>query len=85
MLLNTAFNISKGKRSLASWLEEVHEFRKGELTEAAWAKALGLDPLLLRPEAAPSPRDVATNIRMRTASIRRELKEFVSGKRQRFG
>jgi Protein of unknown function DUF262 len=83
ILLETGFNISKGKKPLAAWLEEVHEFKDGQLTEKGWASALSLDPALLRPEPPTTPEQVAEAISKRTAAIRAEVKDFISGKRSR--
>ncbi len=43
MLLEKNFNISKSDKPLKSFLEEVHEFRKGEMSLTDWSNALDLD------------------------------------------
>ena len=82
ILLETAFNISKGKKSLGTWLSETHEFKQGQVSESDWANALLLDVVCLRPEIT-SPDKVAEAIGRRTDAIRIELKKFVSCKLDR--
>ena len=82
LLLETAFNISKGAKSLVDWCKDVYEFKSGTLKQSEWADALGLTQILLEPDQA-SLQQVCADVEKRTAELKAELKDFVSGKRTR--
>jgi hypothetical protein len=81
-LLEKSFNISKGKLPLASFLAQVHELKSGQVATAAWAAALDLEPPLLDPSAY-DPDAVLASITRREQSMKRELVEYLQGKRPR--
>ena len=78
--METDFNRSKSKHSLAAFLGGVHEFKTGTRTVDAWAPSLLLTPPLLD-AAAHTPAEVADAVAERTAAIRDDLKAFVRGER----
>ncbi|MCB9592252.1 MAG: DUF262 domain-containing protein [Sandaracinaceae bacterium] len=80
-LLEKSFNISKGAKSLESFLESVHEFQSGTLVADAWAADLAIPSILL------TPGDDVSNLvgaaAARTQHMKAELREFVVGARGR--
>lgn len=82
LLLETAFNISKGANPLGEWLKNVHEFKSGDLGQAEWSAALGISPLLFDPSGS-SVKDVAAAVEARTAQIKQDLKDYIGGVKTR--
>lgn len=82
VLLETAFNISKGAKPLGEWMTEIHEFKNGTLKKDEWAQALGLPTALVNPSGL-SRADVAAAVEQRTAVMKAELKEFLAGTKAR--
>lgn len=78
-LLETNFNISKGKQSAASFLEKVIEFKADSKALEKWRTQIGLDSDMLAPTASRL-RELAAAIDGRTNSIRSDLKSFIAGK-----
>jgi len=81
-LLEKTFNISKSNRELADFLKNVHEFKEGSMTVAEWASAMSISAPLLSPkhETLESIVDAINN---RENLIKRQLVEFIQGKRVR--
>jgi len=81
-LLETNFNIAKGKKPAADFLDRVVEFKDKPSELSKWRDRIGLSDAMLH----PSKENVATAsaaIADRTAKMRQELKEFVSGTKTR--
>jgi hypothetical protein len=81
-LLKKSFNISKSDRTLRSFMEEVHEIKEKEVDLWAWARSMGFTEAILDPDSSDLAT-VASAIDERDKLVRRELGEFVSGKRSR--
>jgi len=81
-LLEKSFNISKSNRTLRSFMEEVHEFKEDKPLLNEWAAALGVAETMLDGETTEVTA-LAEAIDARDILIRKELGEFVSGKRVR--
>jgi hypothetical protein len=82
LLLESSFNISKGKDELDVFLNKVHEFRSGQVTADDWCRDLAI-PLELRQPTSVSSKSVADAVNARTNAIKFELIEYVEGKRAR--
>ena len=81
-LLEKSFNVAKGAESLATFLGRVYEFKTGALTVAKWSKDVGVDASLVDPSGKAAV-DVRAIVEARTAAMKAELKEYLSGTRQR--
>lgn len=81
-LLEKNFNISKGAKSLRSFLEQIHEFKEKQLNLTDWGSALGMPSELIDADVAPVDSIVAA-IEDRDRAMRTELIEFVRGQRSR--
>lgn len=81
-LLEKSFNISKSDRTLRSFLEEVHNFKKDKDLLGKWADALGIPDVMLDGDGA-DVNALTQAIGDRDKLIRKELGEFVTGKRLR--
>jgi hypothetical protein len=82
ILLEKSFNISKGKRNLTSFLEEVHEFKSKKIAIDDWAAKMAISKALLDP-AKFDCAEIQAAINERGKAIKDELLEFVQGTRQR--
>ncbi len=82
ILLEKSFNISKGKQSLRSFLEEVHEFKSKKISIDDWAATMSISSALLE---APKfdCTEIQAAIDARGKAIKKELLEFVDGIRER--
>lgn len=65
-----------------NFLKEVHEFKRGNLTRAVWAKSLDMSPVLTEPENA-SFDEIVKVVRDRDQQIRNEVIDFINGKLER--
>jgi predicted Rdx family selenoprotein len=81
-LLEKSFNISKSDRTLRSFMEEVYEFKENKDLLGQWASGLGIAEIMLDGDGA-EVNALAQAIGERDKLIRRELGEFVSGKKVR--
>ena len=81
-LLEKSFNIAKGAEALSGFLKRVHEFKTGALKIEDWTKDLGLDATLAEPTGKSVP-EVRAVVDARTAAMKAELKEYLTGARQR--
>lgn len=81
-LLEKSFNISKSDRTLQSFMEEVHEFKEDKALLTEWAASLGIAEIMMDGGTADTTA-LAHAIGKRDQLIRKELAEFVSGKRGR--
>jgi hypothetical protein len=81
-LLAKTFNISKSDKTLRSFMEQVHEFKEGNVMLSSWALALGLDDSMLDPAAAATDA-VVEAIEARDQTMRADLVEFVKGTKTR--
>jgi hypothetical protein len=81
-LLEKSFNISKSDRTLQSFLDEVHEFKKNSDLLREWAATMEFNDFFLDPTTKDID-DLLLAIDERDKAIRKELSEFVTGKRVR--
>jgi hypothetical protein len=81
-LLEKNFNISKSARSARSFLEQIHEFKQGQLTVDDWAVALSVPAALLDP-ASSSISALRLAVEDRDKTMKEELVSFVRGQRRR--
>lgn len=82
MLLEKNFNISKSNHPLKKFLEEVHEFKTGELSLGEWAAALNLK--MPQVDSANTPVDVLCELfAERSRLIRNDLEAFARGTKSR--
>ena len=81
-LLEKNFNISKGAKSLKSFLEQIHEFKEGPWSLTEWGSALGMPIDMVDSDIAAVDSIVAA-IENRDTAMRAELTEFVRGQRSR--
>ena len=81
-LLEKSFNVSRSDQSMWSFLEQVHEFKKGTLRRAEWEQALSLTPEMTEPDSADL-KTLVEAIQSRDALIRGEITEFIQGDRHR--
>ncbi len=81
-LLDKNFNISKSDQTLKSFLEEVYEFKENMIALSDWAKALVVPDSMLDANGA-DVNTLAQAMTERDKLIRKELGEFVTGKRVR--
>lgn len=79
-LLEKSFNISKGVRSMRSFMEQVHEFKNGNRQMEAWEAALAFTPTLTCPDDLDLA-NIKKAIEERGDLIRRDLIDFIDGKK----
>lgn len=77
-LLETNFNISKGKQTARAFLDKVVEFKDKPANLERWRAQIGLSVDLLSP-TKERLKEAAAAIDERTASIRKDLKGFIDG------
>lgn len=82
LLLETGFNISKGKTPLGDWLARVHEFQNGTLDQNSWSASMTI-PSVMRDPRRATQQAVSNAVDERTRAMKLELKDFVSGKLRR--
>ena len=82
LLLESSFNISKGKDELQTFLNKVHEFRFEEVDVDQWCDALGITNELRRPTNNPIQL-VTAAVTVRRDAIRTELVQYVEGGKER--
>ena len=82
LLLEKNFNISKSDKPLNSFLNNVHEFKTGQLAVDNWAAALDLNMAQVDSAATPAT-DLASLFASRAEKIRSNLVEFVRGSKAR--
>jgi hypothetical protein len=63
-------------------MEQVHEFKEGQVKLSSWAQALGLEDSMLDAAAATTD-SVVEAIQARDQAIRADLMEFVKGTKTR--
>lgn len=81
-LLDKSFNISKSDKSMRHLLQQVHEFMDGKVQMTDWEQALALTPTLTLPDGS-TITDIKKAIYTRDELIRRDLIEFVGGRKPR--
>jgi hypothetical protein len=81
-LLEKNFNISKGDKTLKSFLSQIHEVKEKKIRIDAWCAALAIPQPLLDPGAV-SVDDISEAIDNRDKEIRLDLAEFVRGQKVR--
>lgn len=81
-LLEKSFNISKSDKTLKSFIEQAHELKANKVELADWAEALGIPATMLDPSGVDATT-IAKAIDDRDKLIRKEVNEFVAGKRTR--
>ncbi|HVX86388.1 MAG TPA: DUF262 domain-containing protein [Phycisphaerae bacterium] len=81
-LLEKTFNISKSKKQLKDFLDEVDEFKSGKLRIDQWAKSMHISHPLLTPSAFALD-EIRAGFESRDSAVRDELVGFVQGKRRR--
>lgn len=81
-LLEKSFNIAKGAQPLQLFLDRVHEFKNGSVTVDDWTRSIGLAPVLVN-ATGMSVDAVGKAVDARTTEMKKELKEFIAGIRQR--
>jgi len=81
-LLEKSFNITKGAEPLRALLDRVHEFKSGTLKVDDWAADIDVDPELVDPTGKPTS-EIRGVVEGRTARMKKELKEYITGTRQR--
>jgi len=82
LLLESSFNISKGKDELETFLNKVHEFRFGQVDVDQWSDALAIPDELRRP-TGHSIESVVKTVTVRRDAIKSELLEYVEGRKER--
>lgn len=81
-LLEKSFNISKSDKEMKSFLEEVHEFKNGNFKIEDWELALSIEKAMTEPSNTLL-KDLVTSLKKRDSLIRKELIEFINGKKIR--
>jgi hypothetical protein len=82
LLLESSFNISKGKDELEVFLNKVHEFRVEQVQVDQWCDAFAI-PKELRKPTSFSAKAVVDAVTTRTSSIKAEILEYVDGRKSR--
>jgi len=82
LLLESSFNISKGKDELETFLNKVHEFQSEQVKVDQWCDALAITNELRRP-TAHSVESLVKAVAARTDAIKSELLDYVEGRRER--
>ena len=81
-LLEKSFNISKSAKSMWKFLQNVHEFKEGSIQRGDWEAALSLSPTLTEPDGS-TLLAIKNAIESRDALIRKDLIEFIGGRKPR--
>lgn len=81
-LLEKSFNISKSDKEMKSFLKEVHEFKNGNFKIEDWELALSIEKAMTEPSNTLL-KDLVTSLKKRDSLIRKELIEFINGKKIR--
>jgi hypothetical protein len=81
-LLEKTFNISKSDEPMWNFLEDVHEFKEGQLQRHEWEEALALSETLTSPDNS-NLADIKNAVQTRDALIRRDLTDFIAGRKHR--
>jgi hypothetical protein len=81
-LLEKNFNISKGNKTLKSFLSQIHEVLTKKVRIDAWCAALAIPQPLLDPANATIDQ-VTESVENRDKEIRADLTEFVRGEQHR--
>jgi hypothetical protein len=81
-LLDKSFNISKSDDSMWAFLKEVHEFKQGSFTRKDWQAALLLNDDMTEPDKK-TLSELKNLIQERDTSIRKALKDFITGAQSR--
>lgn len=81
-LLEKSFNISKSDKPMWEFLQEVHEFKEGEIQRHEWETALSLSETLTAPDGS-TLADIKKAVQTRDALIRKDLTDFIAGSKQR--
>jgi hypothetical protein len=76
MLLDKNFNISKGKKPLADFLEDVHDFKVNKTNVKDWAEVLNLDMSQVA-SSNSSVEVLLTAFSERTRIIRGDVEKFI--------
>jgi hypothetical protein len=82
LLLESSFNISKGKDELEVFLNKVHEFRVEQVQMDEWCHALAIPTELRKPKSV-STEAVVEAVTTRTTAIKTEIVEYVYGRKFR--
>jgi hypothetical protein len=77
-LLETTFNIAKGKKPAAEFLRQVIELKGDTGAMAKWQTNIGLSDVMMNPQKA-EPAVTGTAITDRTRAIKDDLKRFIGG------
>ena len=80
--LEKSFNISKSDKTLWDFLQEVHEFKEGDIVRSDWERALSMKPEMVDPSAASFAK-VVEAIQERDTSIRKDVIAFLRGEKHR--
>jgi hypothetical protein len=81
-LLDKTFNISKSDKSLKSFLEQIHEFKSGQVNLHEWSTTIAIPLPMLEPTGACAD-NIAKAIQERDKLIRSEVAAFVMGVKPR--
>lgn len=81
-LLETTFNIAKGKKPAADFLGQVIELKGNATAMSKWQTDIGLCDAMMKPQKADHAA-TSTAITDRTRAIKDDLKRFVSGAAKR--
>ena len=81
-LLEKSFNISKSDKPMWALLEDVHEFKEGQIQRHAWEQALSLSETLTSPDESTFA-EIVDAIQSRDSLIRRDLVDFIAGNKNR--
>ncbi|HLP78028.1 MAG TPA: DUF262 domain-containing protein [Candidatus Paceibacterota bacterium] len=77
-VMEKTFNISKGKKPLAEFLAQVHEFCTGARQQDEWGKTLAISEAHRLPDVADLS-ELATQIKARETVVKDDLVNFVNG------
>jgi hypothetical protein len=78
MLLETDFNISKGKKTLYDWVSGIHEFKRNKVTLSDWLVSMCIPETYLAPKTEDEIQ-VKKDVDSRTKAIKKELYEYIKG------
>ncbi|MEN6444438.1 MAG: DUF262 domain-containing protein [Candidatus Cloacimonas sp.] len=82
-LLEKNFNISKRTKPMGSFLEEIYEVKEDKMTKEDWQKSMLVTDALAHPERQDDIQGIVDAIKQRDNSIKKELVDFINGKRIR--
>lgn len=77
-LLESTFNIAKGKKPAADFLGQVNDLKRDASAMSKWQAEIGLSDDMIKPKKADYAA-TATAITDRTRAIKDDLKRFISG------